>query len=92
VQRYIPRRDGAALSYREVLKLWRSDEAFRTFFILLLAKSPFAGFRWETPPITSHDSGSVVRVCPAGCAEDRSHAGYAVVRRAVSVGNVAASA
>ena len=37
--------------YAEVLQLWQSDEAFRTFFIGLLADSPYDAFRWETPPL-----------------------------------------
>jgi hypothetical protein len=40
------------LTYAEVLALWESSEAFRTFFIALLASSPFTAFRWETPPLT----------------------------------------
>jgi hypothetical protein len=51
--RYTPQRDGKALPYREVLRLWQGDEPFRTFFISLLADAPLAGFRWETPPITA---------------------------------------
>ena len=45
--------DGTAtLSYSHVLGLWQSDEAFRSFFISLLAAVPFAAYRWETPPVT----------------------------------------
>ena len=54
VQRYVPRRDGATLRYRDVLHLWQVDEAFRSFFISLLTMSKFAGYRWETPPVTAH--------------------------------------
>lgn len=46
-------RDGESLPYAEVIDLWCEDETFRTFFIGLLADSPFGAFRWETPPITS---------------------------------------
>jgi hypothetical protein len=38
--------------YREVLRLWRTDRAFRTTFNALLADAPYRAFRWETPPIT----------------------------------------
>ena len=53
VQRYVPRRDWEVLRYRDVLRLWQDDEAFRSFFISLLTMSKFAGYRWETPPVTS---------------------------------------
>ena len=46
------RKDGAAVSYRDVLLHWQGDEGFRTFFCSLLADAPLAGFRWETPPVT----------------------------------------
>ncbi|MEM7537169.1 MAG: hypothetical protein AAF639_33660 [Chloroflexota bacterium] len=41
------------LPYRDVLHLWQHDASFRTFFITLLADTPFTAFRWETPPITT---------------------------------------
>src|SRR4051794_70824 len=53
VQRYVPRHDGAPVTYRDVLQYWQIDEEFRSFFISLLATAPFAGYRWETPPVTS---------------------------------------
>ena len=37
----------------DVLRGWREDAAFRSFFNALLADVPFAEFRWETPPVTS---------------------------------------
>ncbi|MEO8223429.1 MAG: hypothetical protein ABI661_01385 [Gammaproteobacteria bacterium] len=46
-------RESSGLSTAEVLQLWRSNPGFRDFFNSLLAKAPFAGFRWETPPITA---------------------------------------
>ncbi|MCC2668651.1 MAG: hypothetical protein K0Q72_1122 [Armatimonadetes bacterium] len=46
-------RDGAPVSYLEVLKRWQDDAAFRTFFIGVLAAAPYQAFRWETPPITT---------------------------------------
>jgi hypothetical protein len=53
VSRYALRRDRAPIGYRDVLRLWREDEGFRSYFISLLADASFAGYRWETPPITS---------------------------------------
>jgi hypothetical protein len=47
------RRDSSAVSYADVLRLWQHDAGFRSFFIKLLADTPFAAFRWETPPITT---------------------------------------
>ena len=52
-QRYVPQRDGSAIPYRDVVRLWQHDESFRTFFISLLRSSDFAGYRWETPPVTA---------------------------------------
>lgn len=51
--RYAVRRDASAIPYSEVLRLWRHDAAFRSFFLGLLADAPFDEFRWETPPVTS---------------------------------------
>lgn len=44
--------DSTPVSYAEVLRRWQDDAAFRSFFIALLADSPFPAYRWETPPIT----------------------------------------
>ncbi|MEM9451116.1 MAG: hypothetical protein AAGA75_21620 [Cyanobacteria bacterium P01_E01_bin.6] len=44
--------DSQPLSYRDVLHHWQHHDAFRSFFINLLAASPFPAFRWETPPMT----------------------------------------
>jgi hypothetical protein len=41
------------LSVREVIELWRSDEAFRQFYARLLSASTFRAFFWETPPLTT---------------------------------------
>ena len=49
----MPQRDGGAIPYRDVVRLWQHDESFRSFFISLLASSESAGFRWETPPVTT---------------------------------------
>jgi hypothetical protein len=45
--------DSSPVSIAEVLRRWRSDADFRSFFISLLADAPFAAIRWETPPITA---------------------------------------
>jgi hypothetical protein len=45
--------DSSPVAYAEVLRLWREDDAFRMFFLALLADSPYTAFRWETPPITA---------------------------------------
>jgi hypothetical protein len=52
-QRFVPQQEAKPLRYRDVLRLWQDDETFRAFFISLLAKSTFSGFRWETPPVTA---------------------------------------
>ena len=41
------------LTYAEVIELWQQDHNFRSFFISLLAESPFIAYFWETPPITT---------------------------------------
>src|SRR5437588_12138701 len=45
--------DSSPLSYAEALQRWQQDADFRSFFVALLADSPFSAFRWETPPITT---------------------------------------
>ena len=44
--------DGDPLTYREVLRLWRADRAFRDVFLRALADEPHAAFFYETPPVT----------------------------------------
>ena len=44
--------DSSPVSYAEVVRRWQIDADFRSFFIGLLADSPFTAFRWETPPVT----------------------------------------
>ena len=53
VQKFAVLLGDAPIPYAEVLALWRTDPAFRSFFIGLLSDSPFTAFRWETPPITT---------------------------------------
>lgn len=45
--------NGASASTRSVLELCRDDEPFRTRLIGELARSPFAAYFWETPPVTT---------------------------------------
>jgi hypothetical protein len=45
--------DSAPVSFADILQRWQTDGDFRSFFIRLLADSPFSAFRWETPPITT---------------------------------------
>ncbi|MCA8986969.1 MAG: hypothetical protein KDA78_04980 [Planctomycetaceae bacterium] len=44
--------EGVELAYSTVVNLWQTDPLFRDYFTSLLAESAFAGFRWETPPLT----------------------------------------
>ena len=46
-------KDASPVSYADVIHLWQRDADFRAFFGDLLKKSPFAAFRWETPPVTT---------------------------------------
>ena len=43
--------DGKRITYGEAIQLWQEDFNFRTFFISLLANSPYEAYFWETPPI-----------------------------------------
>ena len=45
-------REERALSYREVIELWRKHDGFRVSFNASLAEAPFAAYFWETPPVT----------------------------------------
>ncbi|MEO1329112.1 MAG: hypothetical protein AAFW46_05580 [Pseudomonadota bacterium] len=47
------RRDGAPLSFGDVLALWRDSPEFARFFSSHLAEQPVAAFRWETPGRTA---------------------------------------
>jgi hypothetical protein len=40
------------VSYAEIVERWRSDGAFRAFFIGILADAPYGAYLWETPTIT----------------------------------------
>jgi hypothetical protein len=45
--------DSSPVSYAEALRRWQYDADFRSLFLALLADSPFAAFRWETPPLAT---------------------------------------
>ena len=53
VTRYRLMRDGATLTFSDVLDLWQSESDFRNYYTNLLADSPFAAYRWETPALTT---------------------------------------
>ncbi|HUG67853.1 MAG TPA: hypothetical protein VMM76_08875 [Pirellulaceae bacterium] len=53
VHRFALLRNEAPIPYSDVLALWRDDASFRSYFIALLADSPFEAYRWETPCVTS---------------------------------------
>ena len=52
IMRYGVRRDEVALTFSEVIQLWKSDRNFRSYYTQLLAESPFSAYRWETPGLT----------------------------------------
>ena len=45
--------DSRPAAFEAVIDAWRHDSGFRSLFNSLLADTPFAAFRWETPPVTS---------------------------------------
>lgn len=49
--------DSAPLAFSVVLDRWQHDVEFRSFFLDILAGSPFVAFRWETPPLTAATAG-----------------------------------
>src|SRR5262245_29411695 len=53
VQKHYVQRDGAAIRYADAVAAWSDDEAFRSFFMSLLAAAPFSAYFWETPAVTA---------------------------------------
>ena len=47
-------RDGAAVSFADVIAAWRDDAAFRELYIRQLADAPHPAYFWEMPPIHRH--------------------------------------
>jgi hypothetical protein len=67
--------DSRALSFGDVIGLWRDNNKFRGFFAALISQCPFHAFFWETPPVTKQrldrsfefvviESGSLARLRP----------------------------
>ena len=52
-QRYIVCSGDSPISYRNTVHLWQTSEAFRSYFINLLAGSDYGAYKWETPPLTT---------------------------------------
>ena len=49
-------RNGKPATYSEIIKGWRHDTVFRTFFNRLLAEAPYCGYLWETPAVSRNNS------------------------------------
>lgn len=47
--KYHPTLNGNRIPFAKVVELWIDNRNFRKFFSDLLAQSPFAAYRWETP-------------------------------------------
>jgi hypothetical protein len=45
--------DARPATFGDILRGWQDDAIFRGFFNSLLAETPFAAFRWETPAVTA---------------------------------------
>ena len=52
VDKYFAKAGTSPLSFGQILAAWQRDEEFALQFAKTLADSKFAGFRWETPPLT----------------------------------------
>ena len=50
-------KDGKAISYAEVIDLWRTNSEFIQLFSEALRCSPFKAFFWETPPLSASTLG-----------------------------------
>lgn len=48
----LARANGTALTFADVIALWRSDAAFRAFWTQCLRDVSFAACCWECPPLT----------------------------------------
>jgi hypothetical protein len=59
VLRYRLLHDGKPLSWSDVMVRWKNDQAFRCFFIAILADAPFAAYFWEAPPVTSATTNQI---------------------------------
>ena len=52
-EHYVPRLDGSPVTYADILRRWRDDAVFRSFFLSLLTDTLLLNYRWETPPVTA---------------------------------------
>lgn len=50
-------RAGNQASWAEVLHAWKDSESFRALFGAMLAETPYAALRWETPAVSSTTAG-----------------------------------
>jgi hypothetical protein len=48
----LARANGTALTFADVIALWRNDAAFRVFWSQCLREVAFAAYCWECPPLT----------------------------------------
>lgn len=55
IMRYSLTQNDQPLTYGEVINHWRGSNGFRDYFTQLLADSPFAAFRWETPALCENN-------------------------------------
>jgi hypothetical protein len=51
--KYFILRNGQSLSFANVFDLWENDVEFVDFFISLFKQTGYAGFKWETPAIST---------------------------------------
>ena len=49
--------DSRPATVADVVRGWQGDAEFRSLFNTLLADTPFASFRWETPAVTTATAG-----------------------------------
>ncbi len=56
VTRFVLARGGSTLTYAEVIDGWRHDAQFRSQYSQILARSPYAAYRWETPPLAQRSA------------------------------------
>lgn len=48
---------GETLRFGDIIRLWREDAAFRSFWVDTLRDVPFEAYCWETPPLTRGSVG-----------------------------------
>jgi hypothetical protein len=80
VTRYCLTCDGRPLTFSDVLDLWQSDADFRDYYTRLLAASPFAAYRWETPALSKSSASQpfqfVLLNCPRFCSRKTDRTTY----------------